>query len=41
MGKLAARWETSFSVDPKHTRPLVALLSSNTFWWWYITSSNL
>jgi hypothetical protein len=33
--------ETSFSVDPKHTRPLVALLSSNTFWWWYTLSSNL
>jgi hypothetical protein len=33
--------ETSFSVDRKHTRPLVALLSSNTFWWWYTLSSNL
>lgn len=33
--------ETSFGVDPKHTRPLLALLSSNTFWWWYTLSSNL
>jgi hypothetical protein len=33
--------ETSFAVDPKATRPLLALLSSNTFWWWYTLSSNL
>ena len=33
--------ETSFDVALKHTRPLVALLSSNTFWWWYTLSSNL
>ena len=33
--------ETSFDVALKHTRPLIALLSSNTFWWWYTLSSNL
>ena len=33
--------ETSFGVASKHTRPLIALLSSNTFWWWYTLSSNL
>ena len=33
--------ETSFIVELKHTRPLVALLSSNTFWWWYTLTSNL
>ena len=33
--------ETSFGVTPAHTRPLIALLSSNTFWWWYTLNSNL
>ena len=33
--------ETSFGVDPKNTRPLIGLLSSNTFWWWYTLTSNL
>ncbi len=33
--------ETSFGVDSKHTRPLIALLSSNTFWWWYTLTSNV
>ena len=33
--------ETSFGVSSKHTRPLIALLSSNTFWWWYTLTSNL
>jgi len=33
--------ETSFGVDSKSTRPLIGLLSSNTFWWWYTLTSNL
>ncbi len=33
--------ETSFGVDSKNTRPLIGLLSSNTFWWWYTLTSNL
>ena len=33
--------ETGFGVASKHARPLIALLSSNTFWWWYTLTSNL
>jgi hypothetical protein len=33
--------ETSFGVDSNNTRPLIGLLSSNTFWWWYTLTSNL
>lgn len=33
--------ETSFGVDSNNTRPLIGLLSSNTFWWWYTLTINL
>ena len=34
--------ETHFSVSSReHTKPLIAILSSNLFWWWYTIASNL
>ena len=34
--------ETNFVLSEKsHTRPVVAILSSNLFWWWYTATSNL
>ena len=33
--------ETSFGVESNNARPLIGLLSSNTFWWWYTLTSNL
>ena len=34
--------EDNFSVQYKHQiKPIIAILSSNTFWWWYTITSNL
>jgi len=34
--------ETSFGVrNDKHTKPLIAVLSSDLFWWWYTIAGNL
>uniref|UniRef100_A0A831TYN9 site-specific DNA-methyltransferase (adenine-specific) n=1 Tax=Geobacter metallireducens TaxID=28232 RepID=A0A831TYN9_GEOME len=33
--------ETHFYSSVRYVKPLVALLSSNTFWWWYTVTSNL